>query len=142
MTVAMTFNERALAAERAEREHQELLARRRAFRKSQVDLRTRLGRRQRSLEVALRQELTRQGRTITVDTDGMIGHLAVLLVQREVMTGMQSRGEDVDLVSLTRIINSAGRLRRQLGLRPSAIVPPKPPKPAPPLSSLVGVNRS
>jgi hypothetical protein len=114
--------------QRGERAHRAALdhdnARRRALRQTQADLRTRAARRQREIERRLRDELEKQGRVVSILDEMEIGSLAAVIVQIDYMRAQQTRGANVDLEQMTRLLNTQGRLISALGLRPQVAEPP------------------
>jgi hypothetical protein len=111
-------------AERVRRRNEADYARRKAMRQTNADLRTRAARRQREVERKLRDELVRQGRVISILDEMEIGSLAAVIVQIDYMRAQQTRGANVDLEQLTRLLNTQGRLISALGLRPQVAEPP------------------
>jgi hypothetical protein len=92
-----------------------------------IDRRTRVARRQRAIERDLRAQLERQGRTVTIHDDILVGNLANCLLQVEFMNGERSHGARVDLEQCTRLANASQRLVAALGLQPE-VLQPKPPR--------------
>jgi hypothetical protein len=114
-------------------EPQDRMARRRqlnnqtaaARRRQALDLRTRVGRRQRQIERELEQELVKIGRKPTIHDQILVANLAQLLMQLEIWRGPQSRGEQIDNEELTRVANASQRLIAALGLKPEVAEQPE-----------------
>jgi hypothetical protein len=107
-----------------------LLAKRRArdrtLRQSSGDQRTRVARRIRAVEAALRAQLRSQGRVVTVHDDLLVGSLAHCQVVLEMLRAEASRGHSIDPEEVTRATNACSRLVTQLGLRPETAQPEAP----------------
>jgi hypothetical protein len=85
----------------------------------QADQRTRIGRRTRSIERDLRNQLRRQGRTITIDIDLTCGQIAQAAVRCEAFRASLNQGHPVDDEQHSRLINILQRGLSKLGLRPT-----------------------
>jgi hypothetical protein len=100
------------------------------------DQRTRVARHGRELERYYRALLEAQGREIDLHTDMLIGNLASTVVHVRVARAALSRGTLANDEQLQRWLGLALRLARQLGLKASAIEPPKA-QPKRPLGSVL-----
>jgi hypothetical protein len=98
--------------------------RRIAQRKTQADLRTRAARKQRQIERTLKGELERQGRVVGLLDEMELASLAAVTVQIGYLKDAQTRGANIDLEQLTRLLNTQGRLISALGLRPQVVEAP------------------
>jgi hypothetical protein len=102
-----------------EAERQRRREREAALKAQTQDQRTRIGRRVRAIERDLRNQLRRQGRTVTIDIDLTVGQIAQAAVRIEAFRSQQSRGLAVDDNQFTRLLNISQRGLAKLGLKPS-----------------------
>jgi hypothetical protein len=104
-----------------EAERQRRREREAAIKAQAQDQRTRIGRRVRTIERDLRNQLRRQGWTVTIDADLAIGQVAQANVRLEALRSQMSRGLAIDDNQLTRLINISQRGLAKLGLRPTLL---------------------
>jgi hypothetical protein len=106
---------------RTDEQRQKRREREAAIKKQASDNRTRVARRTRTIERDLRNQISRQGRVITIDVDVTIGQIAAACVRIEAMRSVMSRGEVVDDERLAALINICQRGLGRIGLRPTLL---------------------